>query len=174
MKKVVMVMMLLILALVVAIPAGAAPPEDIDIVSKTRFFFWDFYNPQGTWESTGVVNSSGWNGGSLEHFGAGWPQGIGFKTAHVVTIFADDHGTITIRLDTNGFEWEVPCNKEYEGGIYDECFEGSGNWRILSGTGAYSDLHGQGKVTLSGDVDWDAFIMDTEEVLHGMAQFDPN
>jgi hypothetical protein len=176
MKNVVLVLLFLILALVTAVPAGAVPPENIDIVSETRFFFWDFYNPAGTWESSGVVNSNGWNGGSLEHFGAGWPHGIGFKTAHVVTILADDQGTMTVRIDANGFEWDVPCDEEdeeYEGGIYDECYTGTGNWRILSGTGAYADLHGQGEVSLTGSVDWDALIMDTVEEFHGLAHFDP-
>lgn len=185
MKKVVMVMLLLILTLVVAIPAGATPPEEIDIVSESRFKFWDFYNPDVSWDSTGVVESSGWSDGTLEHFGAGWPHGIGFKTAHVVTMLADEHGTMTLRIDTNNFEWysditecleflpDDGLTKSYDE-PYTECFHGHGVWRILSGTGAYADLHGQGKVTLTGFVDWNAFIMDTVEVFHGWAHFDPN
>ena len=136
--------------------------------------FWDFYNPTGTWTANGAISGDGNLDGVLKHFGAGWPHGIGFQTAHVIEVISDDNGTITISTNASGFEWTTDYDEEIYGeycaagsDAYDEYFIGDGNWVILSGTGAYENLHGQGKATLLGCVDWDAFIMDTTGIYDG-------
>lgn len=175
MKKVVLLMLLLILALVVAIPAGATPPEDIVIHSTSHYSFFDFANPTGTWDSSGVVESSGKLEDVPVHFGAGWPHGIGFKNAHVIEVISDDNGTITIRSIITGVEWEYFDNEACASNPFfqrDEQFKGSGNWVILSGTGAYKNLHGQGNLMSSGDVSCENMTMDIVTTYEGMAHFD--
>lgn len=172
MKKVVSVVIFLFLVLVMVAPAMATPPEDTSISVSSRFFFWDFYNPAGTWSSEGLIDSNGDLAGVPVHFGAGWPPGVGFKTAHTIEILSDENGTITIRSQTRGYEFIFDLGEPYDGGTYDEYFEGSGHWVILSGTGDYENLHGRGTVNVTGKVDWDAGIMDIEEELEGWTHFD--
>ncbi len=165
---------MLTLILAAVIPAGATPPEDVSITLTSQYYFWDFYNPTGTWTANGAISGDGNLDGVLKHFGAGWPHGIGFQTAHVIEVISDDNGTITISTNASGFEWTTDYDEEIYGeycaagsDAYDEYFIGDGNWVILSGTGAYENLHGQGKATLLGCVDWDAFIMDTTGIYDG-------
>ncbi len=168
-----------VLFLVVAIPAGATPPEDVTITLLSHYSFLDFGNPTGTWHSEGVIASDGQLEDILKHFGAGWPPGVGFKTAHIIEVISDANGTITIGTNAN-FEWPNAYDEDVFGDYcpansddYDEFFIGAGRWVILSGTGAYEDLHGQGTATVLGCVDWDALTMDTAGIYDGQAHIDP-
>jgi hypothetical protein len=175
MKKVVFVAIFLVLVLVVIAPAGATPPEDISITVKTHFFFPNFFNPTGSWSSEGLIESNGDLDGVPVHFGAGWPPGVGFQTAHLIGVLSDENGTITISSQTHGYEFDFDYDEPYgdDDDRYDERVEGTGHWVILSGTGEYANLHGTGTVNVIGEVDWDALIMDTEEEYVGLTHFDP-
>jgi len=167
------------LVLVVAIPVGATPPEDVTITLKSQYSFLDFGNPTGTWVSEGMIASDGQLEDILKHFGAGWPPGVGFKTAHVIEVISDDNGTITISTNAK-FEWPEAYDAAIFGDYcpansddYDEFYIGTGSWVILSGTGAYENLHGQGSATLLGCVDWDGLFMDVGGIYDGQAHIDP-
>lgn len=177
MKKAVIVGLFLILIMVLAAPAGATPPEDLNITLWSHYKFWDFYNPTGTWESDGLINSDG-NLEELQlHEGNANPHGKPFQTAKSIEVIGDEYGTITIRSQLHGFEFNYDddyCNDPIDDGPYDECFVGTGRWVILSGTEDYANLHGKGAVAVTGKVDWDAGIMDiTAEYKGDKAHFDP-
>ena len=179
MKQVFVVVLFLVLIMVMVAPAGATPPEEIIFVVKAHFTPATFSFPSGTWESEGVIDTDGEPMGNPVHFGAGWPHGVGFLTAHSVEILGDGEGTITVSSQITGFEWsyDVPCELEPNPEtICDEHYEGTGRWVILSGTGKYANVHGQGKVHVVGeaDGDWPAgWTMDTMATYEGMAHFDP-
>lgn len=168
------------LVLVVASPVGATPLEDVAIRLKSQYSFLDFGNPTGTWYSEGMIASAGQLDGILKHLGAGWPPGVGFKTAHVIEVISDENGTITIRTNAN-FEWPEAYDPDIFGDYctsansddYDEFFIGTGRWVILSGTGAYENLHGEGSATILGCVDWDGLFMDVGGNYDGQAHIDP-
>lgn len=166
MRKTAIVVVLLVLVLVMVGPAGATPPETLEITSASNYTFADFYNPTGTWHSEGLIETDGELEAVLSHFGAGWPPGKGFQTAHIVEVYGDAHGSITIQSHTTGVEWTYD-------GPYLQHFEGSGQWVILSGTGAYEDLHGQGTISIVGDADFGAGTMVVEATYSGQAHFDP-
>ena len=165
MRKAIFAAILLTLVVVMVAPVGATPPETIDITSTSLYSFSDFGNPTGTWSSEGLIESEGDLFDILGHFGAGWPPGKGFQTTHLIEVYSDDSGTMTILSQGTGFEWT------YDGPY--EHFEGSGNWVFLSGTGAYENLRGQGTFDVIGDVDWGAGTMVIGATYSGQAHFDP-
>ena len=69
------------------------------------------------------------------------PRGFGTwgTTLHCPTVLTNANGTITIRLDCR----MILTSPTTAGG--------PGNWRVLSGTGAYANLHGQGTLTMDID-----------------------
>lgn len=166
MKKVVFIATFLVLVLIMVVPAGATPPEAVEFISSSNYSFLDFSNPTGTWTSTGAIASNGELTAVPVHFGAGSPPGVGFQTAHLTEVISDAYGSITIRSQTHGYEWAFDGPYEH--------FEGTGRWVILSGTGAYEDLHGQGKVSsVIGDVDWTALTMNIVATYQGVVHLDP-
>jgi len=163
--RVLFIFVLLLAFTSIAIPAGATPPEDVSITLTSHYSFLDFGNPTGTWYSEGAITSSGDLDSVPKHFGAGWPHGIGFQTAHVVEVISDENGSITISTNAHGFEFTPDYDSAIHGEDctegYGEYYHGTGNWVILAGTGDYAKLHGQGKATLQGCVNWGALIMTT-------------
>jgi hypothetical protein len=161
-----------ILVLSVSIPVGATPPEGVTITLTALYSFQDFGNPTGTWHSEGAISTSN---GNLDivpvHFGAGWPHGKGFETAHATEVISDDSGSMTIRSQGHGFEFTPTYDEGIYGDFcadeYDEYFYGTGNWVILSGTGEYENLHGQGSATMLGCVDWGNGTMTTIGIYNG-------
>ena len=145
----------------------------------SHYSFFDFGNPTGTWDSSGLVTSSGELYEELVHEGAGWPHGIGFKNARSVQVISDETGTVTLSMQMTGFEWTYfeneACINNPSWLSSDQKFEGTGSWVILSGTGAYEDLRGQGALTsVVGDVSCENFTMDIVTDFEGTAHFDPN
>ena len=179
MKKVLLGFFFLITVLVIAIPVSATPPEDIVINLTSHYSFFDFGNPTGTWDSSGLITSSGELYEELVHEGAGWPHGIGFKNARSVQVISDEYGTITLSMQITGVEWTYfdndACIDNPSWLNSDQKFEGIGSWVILSGTGAYEDIRGQGALTMvDGEVSCENFTMDVVTDFEGTAHFDPN
>jgi hypothetical protein len=159
---------LVLLLLLVALPAGAAPSEDLDIIATITFDIASgTMHGTGTWDATdGLIVGEG--AAEEDDWIAGYPPGYIFKTAHPTETWADEYGTITIQTQLNVDEWTIddfPC---------DTSFSGSGNWVIMSGTGAYEHLRGQGRVTMVGEITPDSCpYLNVVEEYQGSGHFDP-
>jgi len=131
--------------LLVALPAGAPPPEELEITAIITFdIFSGTMHGTGTWEALeGLIVSSGAAEEDASH--AGWPPGYIFKTAHNTETWVDGYDSITIQTQVNVDEWTI-------NGFNDVHFVGSGQWVIKSGDGAYENLKGQGTATYAGDI----------------------
>lgn len=166
MKKIFLVVLLGVLAAVMAGPAGATPPEGLEISSTSHYSLIGAYGPTGMWRSEGLIESSGELEAVLRDFGAGWPPGKGFQTAHLIEVYGDEYGSITIETQMGPLEWTYPAPGMQH-------FEGTGQWVILSGTEAYAELYGQGTFSVKGDADFNAYTLDVEATYSGQAHFDP-
>jgi len=100
-------------------------PSPVNIILET----------DNTFNSTGALSTNGTYVMEVD------PRGFGAwgTTLHCPTILTDANGTITIRL-----ECRMILTSPTTAG-------GPGNWRILSGTGAYANLRGQGTLTMDID-----------------------
>jgi hypothetical protein len=114
----------------------------------------------GTWESTGLVTSSG--EAFYEPLVAGWDQDLGiFRTGHELTTFKDNYGEIHIRFQA------------YSDVVVDN--EGNARpgyhltWVIVAANGAYEGLRGQGKGT--GWPDFGAGVIFGE--IYGLGHYEP-
>ena len=131
-KKVnLLIMVFMVLIIVIPSPVSASPPEQIHfhVVAGLGGF-------PGTWTSSGLVASSGT--ATFAPFVAGWDSKLGIPaTVHDTFTLTDEHGSINFKgqgksaivNDDNGNP--VPGYRL--------------TWVIISGTGNYADLHGQGK-----------------------------
>lgn len=117
------------LALVTAAPSAAATapqPIRIDlngVVTGPESF-------RGTFVASGVVNDSGAYTGTFRFAG---------NTIHVVKTLVGSKGTITLKTDAV----VVPTSPTTIG------FQ-AGHWNVVSGTGAYADLHATGAPAAAG------------------------
>ena len=89
MKKLFLLMLLGVLTLVLVGPARATPPEYLEISSTSHLSLFGAYPPTGSWYSEGLIESSGELEAILRDFGAGWPPGKGFQTAHLIEVSVD-------------------------------------------------------------------------------------
>jgi hypothetical protein len=159
----------LMLALILgALPAGATPPEELSVAADLAFnvFSGDMHGT-GTWYAVeGLIVSSGAAEEDASH--AGWPPGYIFKTTHTTETWVDEYGSITIQTQLNVDEWTIigfPCNAS---------FQGSGNWVIRSGDGAYENIRGQGTVTVVGEITPDTCpYLNLREFYVGSAHIEP-
>ena len=152
----VIVLLALVAALgVAAMPAGATAPAAVcfDVVAGLG-------GTPGTWSATGLVESSGT--AEFDPFVAGWDEELGQPaTVHDRFVATDGHGSITFQaqahsaLVVNGDGDTVP------GWLL--------TWVIISGTGAYADLHGQGDGYAY--IDWESFEFLAFQC--GRAHYDP-
>ena len=87
----------------------------------------------GTWSASGGISDSG-TLTEPTNFRVGVGAG-GFGQVHFVRVMTGSLGTITVVED-------VALTLEPDGTI-----QGTGQWAVTAGTGAYADLHGQGTST---------------------------
>jgi hypothetical protein len=120
---------------------AATPPQPVTFSDQIGDGF------VGTWSATGVVNDSG----SLVEPSVRF---VGNGEIHVVREMTGSSGTITMR-----FQSKVTS-------VVGDVVTFEGQWVIVSGTGLYANLHGQGErtATLAGGV--------ITETLTGQAHFD--
>ena len=123
-------------------PSALSKPSPVTIILEN----------DGSFIATGALSASGTYVMDVNPRGLG-PWGT---TLHCPTVLTNANGTITVRLDCR-----MILTSESTAG-------GPGNWRILSGTGAYANLHGEGTLTM--DID---FVANTAvENLVGNVFFD--
>ena len=121
--------------LALAVPAGATPPSDVEIVVPGF---------EGPFEATGIAADDGLLCAQGEVFNTAI-SGAGFQSNRLfnLTVFKeftcdDGSGTFLVKL-------QVQVN--FSSGT-------SFNWVVVSGTGDYEDLHGTGTgFVVSGDTD---------------------
>lgn len=146
-------MMLLIVAL--PSPASASPPESIyfNIVAGLGGF-------PGTWSSGELVTSSGT--ATFDPFVAGWDSRLGIPaTVHDIFVLTDENGSIT--FESQGKSTIV--NDDNDNPVPGFRL----TWVIISGSGAYAKLHGQGE-----GYGWPDFASGTFPVyIRGQAHYDP-
>ena len=138
----VIVLLALVAALgVLALPAGATPPEEVcfDVVAGLG-------GTPGTWSATGLVESSGT--AEFDPFVAGWDDELGQPaTVHDRFVATDDHGSITFQAQGHSALVVNEQGDTVPGWL--------ATWTIIDGTGAYADLHGQGDGYAY--IDWESF-----------------
>ena len=149
------IVVLMVLIMAISSPASASPPEQIhfNVVAGLGGY-------PGTWSSSGLVASSG--SATFDPFVTGWDPELGMPaTVHDTFTLTDEHGSINFKgqgksaivTDENGNP--VPGYRL--------------TWVVISGTGNYADLHGQGK-----GYAWLDFINGTFPInMIGQAHYDP-
>jgi len=138
------------------LPAGAAPPEPIcfDLVAILG-------GAPGSWSSSGLVTSGGT--AIFDPFVAGWDPELGIPaTVHHEDVLTDEHGSITYRAQAKSALVTDDDGDPVPGYHV--------NWVIISGTGAYATLRGQGD-----GYGWPDFASGTfPAYLCGQAHFHPH
>lgn len=155
-------LLLLLGTAVLATPALATPPKALNF-STTVVYDLSEGPPSvsGTWIVSGDLFStsgSAW----IDHFNAGINDaGLRLRNSHTTEVYSDAYGTITVEAHITNISGLSP-------------FSGDGHWVIKSGTGRYSNLRGQGRVSVVGTVDWPSLILTVENVYTGVGHFDPS
>jgi len=80
---------------------------------------------KGTWSATGGISDSGTLVEPSVNF-------VGNRQLHIVRDVTGSQGTFTLRIDSTALP-------KPDGSV-----DFTGQWVVIAGTGAYSDLHGQG------------------------------
>lgn len=128
--RVVSMVILLFAFIGAAVPVSASSPGSVcfDVVAGLGGL-------PGTWSSSGLVSSSGT--ATFNPFVAGWDSKLGMPaTVHDRFMVVDGYGSIT--FNANGHSaLVVNENGDTVPGFL-------ANWVIISGTGAYANLQGQG------------------------------
>lgn len=137
------------------LPASASPPQPVcfDVVAGLG-------GGPGTWSATGLVESSGT--ATFAPFLAGWDPALGMPaTVHDRFVLAGEQGTITFQG-----QGKSALVVDHDGNLVPG-YEVT--WVILSGTGAYSNLRGQGD-----GYGWPDFASGTFPVFQcGQAHYEP-
>ena len=113
-----------------AVPASASPPEQVcfDVVAGLG-------GTPGTWSSRGLLNSSGT--ATFNPFVAGWDSKLGMPaTVHDRFVATDLYGSITFQAQGHSALVTNQNGDTVPGFL--------ATWVIISGTGAYENLNGQG------------------------------
>jgi hypothetical protein len=144
--KLIFILFAALLALAVTLSFGvaiasASPPHALNFNFDVTYYNLPTSVGSGSWSSDGLFTA----GGSLVedsiHVGSG--PGVCFRTVHTTDTLEDQNGTITLRMQMTQNEGSGCITAKMEV-----------DWVILSGTGAYADLHGQGQGTATGYVEF--------------------
>lgn len=137
MKKVqlLVIFVMLLGAVVLVLPAAAAYPQSLELVADMTLTSADSAAGPFTLYYDGAEIDSGW--ATETFFQAG---GLNMGTVHGIKTLDGADGTFTIRFDAQS----VP--------VAPGQFLASGRWVIVSGTGAYANLYGEGQVSTTLDV----------------------
>lgn len=161
-NRVLFILALILVVAAFATPASAAPPEALNFNFDVTYYDLPTSVGSGSWSSDGLFAASGSLGEDANHAGSG--PGVCFRTVHTTDTLEDQSGTITLRI-------QMTQNK----GSGCASAEMKLNWVILSGTGVYADLHGQGHGTATGHVEFVApgtfnYVLNYD--LQGQGHFD--
>jgi len=105
----------------------ASPPQDVTIATIR------YRGSPGTFTATGAIADSGSFSTLDLHFG-----GIGapdFLLVHATLLFEGSEGSFTLKMQLKESATSDP-----------NVLSGHGTWEVISGTGAYADLHAGGTV----------------------------
>jgi hypothetical protein len=131
---------LLLLLSSFALPASASVPEDLNFIFDVTYYDVPTDEGSGTWSSEELFAGAG----SIyeTYHSSGW-DGC-WRTVHTTSVLTGPTpaDTLTIRMQVVRVDAQAGC----------ETFTAEGNWVILSATGAYAGLQGQGQATVSGGV----------------------
>jgi hypothetical protein len=135
-------------SLAVASPALATTSRAVTIESRVDL---NTQPATGAWTATGRIADSGTLFEPVLD-----AVGVGSLQLHIERVFVGGQGSITIRIQSSltGFAQGIASF--------------TGHWVVISGTGAYADLHGEGLRTATADVN--AGIV--TETLTGDVHFD--
>ena len=118
------------------VPSVSAAPTPVPVTITAAFDFGTFPDVAGTFTTSGALTISGTSTMDI---------GLNFDgiRAHCVVILvaSDGSGTIVIHQQCQ-FATSMPA--PYPDG------QGKGRWEIVSGTGAYANLRGNGSLTMPG------------------------
>lgn len=123
---------------VVLVPVAVASDAEHRLMISERMQLVDPGTQKGTWVGAGAVNDAGEANATFTVVPHGDGKGL-LRGTHILT---SSEGSITIetRAWVRPFPPPTPPRAMAEG-----------TWRIMSGTGAYADLEGQGKVYATAD-----------------------
>jgi hypothetical protein len=136
------------LALGVPLTAAASAPEPVRI--ETQGFFTEPDSTAGTFAMSGAVSDSGTYVDTFRSAG---------DTLHVVKTLSGGGGTITLAV-----QGIVRSTSPMTATFF------AGHWRIVSGTGAYTDFKGGGHPGASGSANFATGVVDV--VHEGWAKAD--
>jgi hypothetical protein len=129
------------LVMLLPMPAAASQPQDV-----TFEFYGNLFTQESSFSATGVVNDSGIYEETRLNFADG--------TAHGTVTTTSEAGTIT-------FKWQALITSET---ATHRTLEG--RWTIVSGSGAYANLHGEGTVDIFVDFTTAELFVTEEGVAH--------
>jgi hypothetical protein len=145
-----------------SLTASASPPDDLSVIFNVTYYNVPTDEGFGAWSSEGLFPGAG-NIYETYH-SSGW-DGC-WRTVHTTSVLTGPTpaDTLTIRMQVVRVDAEDGC----------ETFAAEGNWVILSATGAYAGLHGQGQATVSGGVQPGqvGFDLVVHTDLQGLGHFD--
>jgi hypothetical protein len=138
-----LVMMLLLSS--ITVPAGAAPPQDLSFTFDVTYSPIPADEGFGDWSSEGLVTGSG---DVHETYVVGGFDNC-WTTIHTTSALTGPtpEDTITIRMQVVRIEEEPPLPPPLP--PLCSAITAEGNWVILSATGIYAGLSGQGQATIS-------------------------
>lgn len=144
-RKPILIPFAVLLALAVILSFGVAiaspsTPQTLNFNFDVTYYDLPTSVGSGSWSSDGLFTAGGSLVEDSSHAGSG--PGVCFRTVHTTDTLEDQNGTIILRMQMT----------QNEGGGCATA-EATLHWAILSGTGAYADLHGQGQGTASGYVE---------------------
>jgi hypothetical protein len=127
---------------VAALPALATTPEELTI-TVDRGAAGDFWSASGVFTDAGTLADS--------------PQGPPTRsgTYHVFRTYSGSDGTFDARADVKILPTSTP-------GV----FQVTGYWTMISGTGAYADLHGTGTLSETFDANVGTVVGTWEGSVH--------
>lgn len=144
-RRVAVLCTLLLLLFSFAVPASASPPQDLS------FTFDVTYSPiptsvgLGAWSSTGLLTGAG---DIVETYVVGGFDNC-WQTIHTTSVLTGPTpaDTITVRMQVVRLDAGPPLPPPFP--PLCETMTAEGNWTILSATGIYAGLRGQGQATIS-------------------------
>jgi hypothetical protein len=140
MKRILILTGLALALAAAALPAAAAPPQDVTI-NSTFVAVGDLTagTTTGTFSISGAITDGGALTGDYRFAGLGRLKTGSPNAIDADQTLAGEEGTISIAI------------VGLYGPFVDGVTTGKGRWVIVGGTGAYEDLHGEGTWTATAD-----------------------
>jgi hypothetical protein len=146
-RRVAMLGTLLLLLCSFALPASAAPPQDLSFTLNVTYSPIPTDVGSGSWSSGGLFSGAG---DVFETYVVGGFDNC-WKTLHTTSVLTGPttEDTITVRMQIVRIVEGPPLPPPFP--PLCSTITADGNWVILSATGIYAGLHGQGKATISSE-----------------------